>query len=68
MQRTHECKESYLASTFSAAVNSPLFLIFVQDPIMNAYSRSDLNHFGNQFIFFSLKWQVSGGGQQRDDI
>lgn len=42
-----------LASTFSAAVNSPLIFIFVQDSIMNARSRSDLDYFGNDFIFFS---------------
>lgn len=58
-----ECEESYLASTFSAAVNSPLLFIFVQDSIMNACSRSDLDYFGNDFIFFSL-----GGEKQKEDI
>lgn len=57
-----EYEESYLASTFSAAVNSPLLFIFVQDSIMNACSRSDLDYFGNDFIFFSL------GGEKQKDI
>lgn len=55
-----EHEESYLASTFSTAVNSPLLFIFVQDSIMNARSRSDLDYFGNDFIFFSL-----GGEKQK---
>lgn len=60
IQRIYECEESHLAGTFSAAVNSPLFFIFVQDSIMNAHSRRDLDYFGNEFIFFSL-----GGGRER---
>lgn len=70
-QRIYECEESYLAGTFSAAVNSPLFFIFVQDSIVNAYSRSDLDHFGNQFIFFSLKgkvWEGEVGERSREKV
>jgi len=35
---------------------------------MNAYSRSDLDHFGNELVFFSLGGMEGRGEKQREDI